>query len=111
MGQLASKKPKCVVQCAYASLQRSHEHSAYYGSLLSQPNRCRRLPLPPAAAIATAAPPPPSTANFPPPCPAASPPPPRALPHRRLEINEVDRAVLTLKSQVRKLEQQRNRVR
>ena len=39
------------------------------------------------------------------------PPPPRALPHRRLEINEADRAVLTLKSQVRKLEQQRNRVR
>jgi hypothetical protein len=34
------------------------------------------------------------------------PPPPR-----RLEINEVDRAVLTLKSQARKLQQQRGRVR
>ena len=29
---------------------------------------------------------------------------------RRLEINEVDRAVLTLKTQARKLEQQRTRV-
>ncbi len=36
--------------------------------------------------------------------------PPLPLRRRRLEINEVDRAVLSLKSQVRKLEQQRTRV-
>lgn len=38
-------------------------------------------------------------------------PAPLARHERRLEINESDRAVLTLKTQARKLEQQRQRVR
>lgn len=42
--------------------------------------------------------------------PAATPAHRPALRCHRLEINEVDRAVLSLKSQVRKLEQQRTRV-
>ena len=84
MGQKVSKKPKCALRAAALRTNRRVLWIAVPSRWRARP---KRVPLP--LSLCCRLPPPP----------------------RRLEINEVDRAVLTLKSQARKLQQQRGRVR